>query len=107
MSLNIPSNGKFKLADEKVKLTFYRIIQEQLNNILKYAKANKASIVLQELPKCFQLIVSDNGTGFNPEIKSKGIGLRNIASRVELHSGDMQILSAPGKGCTMKIEIPF
>ena len=103
----IPSNGKFRLLDEKIKLTFYRIIQEQLNNILKYAKASKASVTLKVLKNKYQLTISDNGVGCDINKKSNGIGLRNIASRAELLSGTMQIGSVPGQGCTMKIEIPF
>ncbi len=104
---NIPLNGAFKLSNEKIKLTFYRIIQEQLNNILKYAKASKASVNVKELPNSFQLIITDNGIGFDSTKEFKGIGLRNMPSRAELHAGTMEIIAAPGQGCIIKIEIPF
>lgn len=107
ITLNIPLNGKFTIANEKIMLTFYRIIQEQLNNILKYSQASKASINLNISKNMYQLIINDNGIGMNPAKKSEGIGLRNIASRAELHSGNMEIISAPGEGCTLKIEIPL
>lgn len=107
IAVNIPSNGQFKIADEKIKLTFYRIIQEQLNNIIKYAGASEVTINLKVMENVYRLTVSDNGIGMDPEKASTGIGLRNIASRAELHSGNMEIISAPGEGCTLKIEIPF
>jgi two-component system sensor histidine kinase UhpB len=107
IKVDIPANGQFKLSDEKIKLTFYRIIQEQLNNILKYARATTVSITLLVAANKYQLIISDNGAGFDINEKHKGIGLRNIESRVEVHSGTVEIISAPGEGCTLKIEIPF
>lgn len=107
ITVNIPTNGRFQLSDEKIKLTFYRIIQEQLNNILKYSKATKASINLLVSKKEYLLEISDNGVGFDSNTKAKGIGMRNMANRVELLSGTMEIISAPGEGCTIKAVIPF
>lgn len=101
-----PKNGEFKSSDEKIKLTFYRIIQEQLNNILKYSQATKASITITVAKNAFRLVIADNGVGFDLNQKSKGIGLRNIESRVEVHSGTIEIISAPDEGCTIKVEIP-
>lgn len=105
--VNIPTNAQFKLSNEKIKLTFYRIIQEQLSNILKYANATKGSITIKIIKNVCQLIIADNGVGFDSTKNRKGIGLRNMASRVEVHGGKMDIISAPGKGCTLKIEVPF
>ena len=48
------------------------------------------------------LIINDNGKGFDTSTKRKGIGLINIKSRAAIHHGKVQILSAPGNGCTMK-----
>jgi len=89
-----------------IKLTFYRIIQEQLNNILKYSKASIASVNLDHDDEGYRLVISDNGVGFNTNSELKGIGLRNIASRAELHSGHMEIISTQGNGCTIKVIIP-
>ncbi|HMJ48004.1 MAG TPA: PAS domain-containing protein [Ferruginibacter sp.] len=107
IKVNIPLNGPLKKSSEKVKLTFYRIIQEQLNNILKYSQATSASIELSAQKKVFRLTISDNGVGIKAGKKLNGIGLTNISSRAELLSGSMQIISSPGKGCTVIVEIPF
>lgn len=107
VTVNISPTVEFKLPGEKVKLTFYRIIQEQLNNILKYSKAEMAEININASKDFYQLEIRDNGVGFDCKIKGKGIGLRNIASRVEGHSGNMKIISAPGEGCIIKVEIPL
>lgn len=107
IAVDMAANLRDKLTDKKIKLTFYRIIQEQINNILKYSKATCATIALQITHNKYRLIISDNGIGINLGKKQNGIGLRNIESRVEVHSGTMKIISAPGEGCTLKIEIPF
>jgi two-component system sensor histidine kinase UhpB len=88
------------------KLIIYRIVQEQINNILKHSKATESQIELKTHNKKLQLLVKDNGIGFDPKKKAKGIGLNNIISRVEMHNGDMEIISSPGKGCMLKVEIP-
>jgi len=96
-----------KLLDENRKLMLYRIVQEQMNNILKYAKAQVAVIHLQLRHKKIELSISDDGEGFEMSKKSKGIGLRNIQNRVEFYSGTMKITSAPGEGCSLEVSIPI
>ncbi|WP_205511863.1 hybrid sensor histidine kinase/response regulator [Longitalea arenae] len=88
------------------KLIMYRIVQEQLNNILKHSGATEALIELKTMRNWLQLNIKDNGVGFDTRKKTRGIGLNNIISRVEMQNGKMEIISAPGKGCTLKIEIP-
>lgn len=88
------------------KLIMYRIVQEQLNNILKHSGATEALIELKTIRNWLHLIIKDNGIGFDTRKKTRGIGLNNIISRVEMQNGKMEIISAPGKGCVLKIEIP-
>jgi two-component system sensor histidine kinase UhpB len=83
----------------------YRILQEQLSNIIKYSNAEEASITIKKENDSLVLTITDNGVGFDPSAKSDGIGLKNIKSRVEHYSGKMQIISAPGKGCTLEISV--
>lgn len=92
--------------DSGLKLMFYRIVQEQTNNIIKYAKASKADISLGKNGNHMTLSIADNGIGFNPKQKANGIGLRNIGSRVEFYSGQMDVIYAPGEGCVLKVTIP-
>jgi two-component system sensor histidine kinase UhpB len=88
------------------KLIIYRIVQEQVNNILKHSRATEASIELKTLRNWLHLAIKDNGIGFDTRKKSRGIGMNNIISRVEMQNGKMEIVSEPGKGCLLKIEIP-
>jgi PAS domain S-box-containing protein len=90
--------------DYGLKLTIYRIVQEQLTNILKYAEASKINISIKKQGKKITLIISDNGKGFDPSTKRKGIGFNNIINRADVFNGKVDIQAAPGKGCTVKVE---
>jgi two-component system sensor histidine kinase UhpB len=96
-----------KNMDKSKELMLYRIVQEQLTNITKHAKAEKAVITLKRENNNLFLSVVDNGTGFDISQKSKGIGLKNISSRVEFYSGNINIISTPGQGCTLEVCIPY
>jgi signal transduction histidine kinase len=89
------------------KVTVFRIIQEQLKNILKYSKAKKVDIFLQRKDNDLQLIIRDNGVGFDPRQITKGIGLSNIHDRVRFYNGKVELNSSPGKGCMLTVTIPF
>ena len=95
-----------KDIDKTKELMLYRIVQEQLNNITKHAKAKESVITLKTGNGNLFLSVADNGVGFDTSQKSKGIGLKNISSRVAFYSGNMNIISAPGQGCTLEVLIP-
>jgi PAS domain S-box-containing protein len=84
------------------KLLLFRIMQEQIQNILKHSKASAVSIILNNAAGQGLLKITDNGVG-SSSAKTNGIGLRNIRSRVEVMAGTMNIVTAPGKGFTMEI----
>jgi PAS domain S-box-containing protein len=92
---------------ESIKLTIFRIVQEQLNNISKYAKATEVTITISNDTKEVSLQICDNGIGFNPKEKRAGVGLTNINNRVESYNGNVEIRSAPGKGCNLELRIPL
>ena len=95
------------LLDEDIKLMIYRIVQEQVNNVLKHAAATRMEIKIETMAKTLHLLIADNGRGIDPEKKSRGIGLRNIENRVKFHSGTMQIISKPGEGFKLEISVPL
>ncbi|MFO0454333.1 MAG: PAS domain S-box protein [Pseudomonadota bacterium] len=90
---------------ENRKLVFYRIVQEHTNNVIKYAQATWLKISLHSEDNRIYLQLEDNGVGFDPEKKTRGIGLKNIRNRVQLYSGEMNIDTAPGKGCKLEVYI--
>ncbi|MBI5858810.1 MAG: PAS domain S-box protein [Sphingobacteriales bacterium] len=95
------------LPDHSTKLVLFRVIQEQLTNILKHAKASSVHIRLESDHAGLMLEVKDNGVGFDPSQKRNGIGLSNIYNRVELSGGSVKINSAEGKGCKLTVAIPL
>jgi signal transduction histidine kinase len=92
--------------DENEQLTIYRIIQEQLNNIIKHAGATKVEIELNEKDNRIFLDITDDGCGFDPHTKTSGVGISNMLSRVRLFDGDLRIISGHGVGCTLKVSLP-
>ncbi|MGZ4048632.1 MAG: PAS domain-containing sensor histidine kinase [Bacteroidia bacterium] len=99
--------NKRQIIDKKKELMIYRIVQEQINNINKHAKAKTINIHLKAKDAHLNLSIADDGIGFDTTKKDNGIGLKNIQSRVEFYSGNMNIISSPGKGCTLEITIPL
>lgn len=88
------------------KITLFRIVQEQLKNIIKHANASLTHIRIQQIESKIQLIICDNGNGFDPRQTYQGIGFSNIHERTEFYNGCVEVNSAPGKGCTLTINIP-
>jgi PAS domain S-box-containing protein len=88
------------------QLALYRILQEQLNNVIKHSGASEVEITLSRNDEVAELMIFDNGKGFQATERKNGIGLNNIQSRAQLLGGKMEIRSAPGEGVLMKITLP-
>ena len=94
------------LAGSDMKLAVYRIVQEQLSNIIKHAEATKAVIKLFYRNNEIILRIQDNGKGFEVGKVREGIGLNNIRLRAETLNGTVSIQSSPGKGSYLEISLP-
>ena len=92
--------------DDIVKINFYRIIQEALQNIKKHANATHVKILLNLESDILNLSVIDNGMGFDSENISKGIGIKNMRSRAQKLKGSLSINSKFNKGTEITISIP-
>ena len=90
--------------NQKLKLTIFRIVQEQLNNIYKHAKAKKVVISVKKDDDNIYLTIKDDGIGFDTLTKRTGVGLRNIMSRAEVNNGTVTIESKPGAGCVLTVQ---
>ncbi len=104
------STFKFSLNDENLdeealnsdqKVMIYRIVQEQLTNITKYAQATKVIVQLKSTPEQVLIEINDNGKGFDKTNIKSGIGLLNIESRLQAFNGKLELASAPGQGCKL------
>ena len=90
-----------------MKINLYRIIQESVQNINKYAKASKVTINFEKIENSFVLSINDDGIGFDINAKKKGIGLKNIRSRATKLGGELNITSQKNKGTSIHIQVPF
>lgn len=101
-------NFEEQVLQKDQKLTIYRIVQEQLNNIVKHAQAGKVEISLCMINnnRNVRLLIKDDGKGFDPDKKGNGVGLRNIISRAELFHGRVFIQSSIGNGCKLEVVFP-
>lgn len=85
----------------------YRIIQEALNNIRKYARATKVQLDICITATQLHLTIRDNGRGFDPQQVSGGYGLQGMQERVAVLQGHLDLESQPGNGCCINVEIPM
>lgn len=98
--------------ETETEIIIYRIIQELVSNVLKHAAATKLTIQLVcfEVENLINIIVEDNGKGFDtekkPETKS-GIGLKSLEEFITQLQGEIRIDSSPGRGTTVNIDIPI
>jgi signal transduction histidine kinase len=107
--IRIESNicdASMNLLCQKEKVAIYRIIQEQLSNIVKHAAATNVNIRFCSEGDYIKLVISDNGKGFDIKKQPRGIGLSNINSRVTSLNGELKIISSAGNGCELSIVLP-
>ncbi len=97
LDLNIPEN---------LMINIYRILQEQVTNILKHSAAKKVTFNISSNEGSVFLTTTDDGKGFDINKQREGIGISNIFNRVESYNGIIEIKSSPGNGCTIDIQIP-
>ncbi|MDC6351712.1 tetratricopeptide repeat protein [Zeaxanthinibacter sp. PT1] len=90
----------------EIKINLYRCLQECIQNAIKHGQASELKLDLQGSATEIHIKHSDNGTGFSPGRGKKGIGHRNIASRVSKIRGSWEIQSSPGTGTTVHLHIP-
>lgn len=90
-----------------IKINLYRILQESLQNINKYANAKNISVEFKKENDQIMFKISDDGVGFDVNTKKRGIGLQNMQSRVQECEGTFEIKSKKGKGTTTKVTVPL
>jgi PAS domain S-box-containing protein len=95
--------------DMETAVAFYQIVHEALSNIHKHARASFVQILLRRTSRAFRLEVIDNGVGFDTtaEVGQRHRGLRNMVTRCKNAGADVQFISAPGKGATIRIDLPL
>ncbi|CAM4134285.1 tetratricopeptide repeat-containing sensor histidine kinase [Flavobacterium antarcticum] len=92
--------------DNITKINLYRVLQESFQNINKYANASKIELSFKLKNDVLELKIKDNGQGFDVKKKKKGIGLKNMTSRMKTLNGTMHIDSKIGSGTTLLFKVP-
>lgn len=89
----------------EIGFEFYRIVQEAVNNAMKYAEASCIRVSLNLRDNCLSVLVEDDGKGFDPGRKTTGIGLHTIRQRANLIGGEVELHTAPGAGVRIKVAV--
>lgn len=108
--IEVLDHGLDNRLENSLELTLFRIMQELITNIVKHAKATTAEVHLTNHEDSINIMVEDNGKGFNPSQvtkTNKGMGISSIDKRVAHLDGVMTIESEPNKGTTIIIDIPL
>jgi two-component system, NarL family, sensor histidine kinase UhpB len=95
-----------QMVDDDLKLNIYRIIQEQLTNILKHSGASHVVIDIKADSDFLRVSIVDNGKGYDTSRQRLGVGISNMINRVDSFNGELTIDSSPGKGFAVHIKIP-
>ena len=109
LTIEVQDFGLTERIDNSLEITIFRIIQELVANIIKHAHATEANISITQLDKKINIIIEDNGRGFNARnvlLKDNGMGLKSIEKRVEYLEGIMDVDTTFGKGTNIIIDIP-
>ncbi len=108
LTIEVLDYGLDRRLDNTLELNLFRIIQELITNIIKHARATKASIQITLYDDAVNIIVEDNGIGFDTKnINDSGMGLQSIRTRISYLNGNFAIDSQKEKGSTIIINIPL
>ncbi|MES2003228.1 MAG: PAS domain S-box protein [Bacteroidota bacterium] len=105
--LTVHEAVKKHLITIDAQLNLYRILQEQLRNIVKHAKATRIEVDVTICKDRLTMTVRDNGIGFDVENQKTGIGMTNMKRRAAFFSGEIGLASTPGIGSTITVSIPL
>ncbi|MGK4566682.1 tetratricopeptide repeat-containing sensor histidine kinase [Flavobacterium sp. 3HN19-14] len=92
-------------VDSKVKMQIYRILQEAIQNIDKYAAAQNVNITMRALDNTLLIEITDDGVGFDESKIEKGIGIKSMYTRAKEIAGEIFINSAPGQGTSVRLKV--
>jgi signal transduction histidine kinase len=107
ISFKYPEEFLTKNLSEEKRRNVFLTVKESLHNIAKHAWCNEINISITELPQQFEIIIEDDGKGFDSEkVRLFANGLKNMKNRIEQVGGKFQISSKPGQGTTTKISMP-
>jgi signal transduction histidine kinase len=92
--------------ERSIETAIYRVIQEALTNIRKYAEVNEAAVTIREMDDVVRVMIEDKGKGFVWNRSLSGVGLFSMDERARAVGGELSIHSAPGEGTRIILEVP-
>jgi signal transduction histidine kinase len=109
LKIDVYDPGIPDIKNKTMKMYLYRIIQEAITNIIKHAEATKAQIKFEFKDDLIEVLISDNGKGFNTDCVNAGRcrGIKNIRERVHILKGSIVITAQINEGCEIDIKIPY
>lgn len=109
LQITFTTYGFKERLDEATEVSIYRIILEAINNVIKHAKANNVTVQLMQHEDYTNILIEDDGIGFDKEsiLQGRGIGLNNIYSRVDHMKGKVDLDTKPKAGTVINIDIPY
>jgi two-component system NarL family sensor kinase len=107
LEVELNTFGLAERLDKRLEIAAYRMVQEAVSNALKHAKADHLSMQVTRSEALLNILVEDDGTGFDPGAGSEGMGMSNLRSRAAEFNGSVRIDSLPGRGTTVVIDLPI
>ncbi len=110
--IHLTVSSKVEQLDGAKRTVLYRVAQEALTNVARHAQASQAEVIIQKLPGAVRMEIKDNGKSFQVQrvLRAKGnnrLGLLGMRERVEMVGGGFSVSSTPGKGTSIRAQIPF
>ncbi len=100
----VDEDGRFR---GQVETVVYRVVQEALTNVVRHARASRARVALAQEDRCLRAVVTDDGTGFDPEAAGgRSLGLLGMRERASLVGGWAAVTSTPESGTRVELEVP-
>jgi len=106
LNVDLRAKGLEERLPPSVEIAIYRVVQEVISNMIKHSKADRIVVILERWGSTLKLSISDNGIGFEKELiaKSKGLGWKNILSRISMLNGHIEVDTQPGSGTNINIQ---
>jgi signal transduction histidine kinase len=106
MEVDVHSEQVSEALPDEIKVCVYRLVQEALNNAASHASTKTAKVTVTQASDKINVEIADNGSGFDA-VRSRGMGILGMEERVKRLGGTLTIDSGPGRGTTVKAELPL
>ncbi len=104
LRVELQTYGLAERLPQRIEVVVYRLVQELLNNVLKHAGASHVIVQLVRTGLQMQVVVEDDGCGFEPAAVQQGMGLYSVQARVDYLRGTLELQSSPGQGTSTTID---